>query len=128
MKLHVKISLATDADEEFLGPGVIQLLEGIERTGSIQQAARAMSLSYVKALRILNRMERGLDRTLLIRHKGGAARGSTALTPFARRMIREFAVLRRKVRHSADAAFAVFLRKSSGAGGRISRNLSAGNP
>lgn len=114
MRLHVKIALATDADEEFLGPGVIQLLEGIERTGSIQQAARAMSLSYVKALRILNRMERGLGRTLLLRHKGGAARGNTALTPFARRLMRDFTALRRKVRHSADAAFAVFLGKNAG--------------
>ncbi|HOU22105.1 MAG TPA: LysR family transcriptional regulator [Kiritimatiellia bacterium] len=114
MKLHVKVALATDADEDYLGPGVIQLLEGIERTGSIQQAARAMALSYVKALRILNRMERGLGRTLLLRHKGGAARGSTALTPFARRLMREYAALCGKVRRSADAAFAVFLGKIAG--------------
>lgn len=112
MKLHVKIALATDTDEEFLGPGVIQLLEGIDRTGSIQQAAREMSLSYVKALRILNRMEKGLDQILLIRHKGGAARGSTTLTPSARRVLREFATLRRKVKHAADAAFAVFQKKN----------------
>ena len=115
MKLHVKIALASDADEEFLGPGVCQLLEGIARTGSIQQAARAMALSYVKALRILNRMERGVGRRLLVRHKGGAAHGSTALTPYALGLLREFAVLRRKVERSAAAAFGVFAGKCAAA-------------
>ncbi len=108
MKLHVKIALANDADEEFMGPGVCQLLAGIARTGSMRQAARDMDLSYVKALRILNRMERELNRPLLVRSKGGATRGSTELTPDARRLLRSFAALRRKVERTAAVAFGRF--------------------
>ena len=108
MKLHVKMALAGDADEEFCGAGVLQLLEGIGREGSIQGAAQAMGLSYVKALKILNRLEGALGETLLIRHKGGAARGSTELTPFARRFMKDFAALRGRVRKAADAAFSPF--------------------
>lgn len=115
MKLHVAIALATDADEEFLRPGAIQLLESIERTGSIQQAARALSVSYVKALDVLNRMERGLGQSLLIRRKGGAARGGATLTLHALGLMREFAVLRRKVDRSAAAAFGVFAGKCGAA-------------
>ncbi|MGD9612589.1 MAG: winged helix-turn-helix domain-containing protein [Kiritimatiellia bacterium] len=114
MKLHVKLALANAADEEFCGSGLLQLLEGIGRHGSIQQAARDMDLSYVKALKILNRLERELGETLLVRHKGGAARGHTELTPFARRFMGDFAALRRKVRRSADAAFKGFQMRYEG--------------
>ena len=111
MNLHVKLALANAADEEFCGSGLLQLLEGIAAHGSIQQAARDMDLSYVKALKILNRLERELGETLLVRHKGGAARGHTELTPFARRFVRDFADLRRKVRRSADAVYREFQKQ-----------------
>lgn len=110
MKLHVKLTLANAADEEFFGIGLLHLLQGIGRNGSIHQAARAMGLSYVKALKILNRLERELGATLLIRRKGGAARGSTELTPVARRFMRDFAKMRAAVQRAADAAFAEFRR------------------
>ena len=111
MKLHVKIALASETDEEFCGFGLLRLLEGIGAHGSIQQAARDMDLSYVKALKILNRLEREMGETLLARHRGGAARGHSELTPFARRFIRDFAGLRRTVGRSAAAAFKGFQKK-----------------
>ena len=114
MNLHVKVALASEADEEFCGYGLLQLLEGIGRHGSIQQAARDMDLSYVKALKILNRLEKELGETLLARHKGGAARGSTELTPFARRFMCDFAGLRQQVRKAADAAFKGFQKRYEG--------------
>ena len=111
MKLHVKLALANAADEEFCGSGLLQLLAGIAAHGSIQRAARDMDLSYVKALKILNRLERELGETLLVRHKGGAARGHTELTPFARRFMRDFAALRQQVRGAADAAYQGFQKR-----------------
>lgn len=110
MRLHLKLALANERDEEFCGGGLLQLLEGIGRHGSIHQAARDMALSYVKALKILNRLERGLGETLLVRHKGGAARGSTELTPFARQFVRDFAGLRAAVQQAADRRFTGFRR------------------
>jgi molybdate transport system regulatory protein len=114
MKLHVKLALANRRDEEFCGAGLLQLLEGIRRHGSIQQAARDMDLSYVKALKILNRLEKELGATLLVRHKGGAVRGSTELTACARGFICDFAGLRRQVRKAADAAFKGFQKRYAG--------------
>jgi len=109
MKLHLKVAVASDSDEEFFGVGLLQLLEGIERKGSIQQAARDMELSYVKALKILNRLERELGETLLIRQKGGASRGSTKLTPFAHRFTADYAQLREGLLQAGDRAFTKFL-------------------
>jgi molybdate transport system regulatory protein len=114
MKVHAKLALANDADEEFCGAGVLQLLEGIARRGSIQGAAQDMALSYVKALKILNRLERELGETLLVRHKGGAARGSTELTPLARRFARDFAKARGRAQRAAESAFAKVCRKYGG--------------
>lgn len=111
MKLHVKLALANEENEEFMGVGLLQLLDGIERHGSIQQAAREMDLSYVKALRILNRLERELGQTLLLRHKGGASRGRSELTPFARRFVRDFVAFRETVRRAADRSFQGLKRK-----------------
>jgi len=111
MKVHVKLALANGQDEEFCGAGVLQLLEGIGEHGSIHRAAQEMGLSYVKALKILNRVEKELGQTLLERHKGGAERGRTELTPFARRFMRDFTRLRGRVRRAADAAFAGFRGK-----------------
>ncbi len=111
MKLHLKIALANDGDEEFFGVGLLQLLEGIERHGSIQQAARDMELSYVKALKILNRVERELGEPLLIRQKGGASRGKSELTPFARKFAADFAKLRQGLLRAGDRAFVGFSEK-----------------
>jgi len=126
MNVHVKVALANGRGEEFCGAGVLELLEGIGRAGSIQGAAQEMGLSYVKALRILNRVERELGATLLVRHKGGAERGRTELTPLARRFMRDFAGLRRTVRTAADQAFKPFLRRYGGpaAGAKTTRRTS----
>ena len=83
MKLHVKMALASEAGEEFCGAGLLQLLEGIGRHGSIQRAAQDMELSYVKALKILNRLEGALgesaaesDRPLLVEADEGTSYGT----------------------------------------------------
>lgn len=111
MKLQVKVSLADAQDEEFCGPGLLQLLDGIRRTGSIHQAAKAMNLSYVKALKILKRLEEAMGESVLIRHKGGAERGSSTLTPFARTFMRDFGALRRNIQRDARRSSRSFIKQ-----------------
>ncbi len=111
MIVQVKVLLADRREQEFCGPGLLQLLEGVGRTGSIQQAAGEMKLSYVKALKILNRLEEALGQPLLIRKKGGAERGHSTLTPFARRFMRDFAALRRDIQRDARRSARSFVRQ-----------------
>ncbi len=111
MKVQVKVVLADEQDEEFCGPGVLQLLDGIRRTGSIHQAARAMNLSYVKALKILNRLETAMGAPVLIRHRGGAARGSSTLTPLARKFMRDFQALRKTIQRDAQRSSTRFVKQ-----------------
>ena len=46
LKLHIRILLE---DEIAFGPGKADLLEAIQRTGSISQAAKSMNMSYRRA-------------------------------------------------------------------------------
>ena len=114
MKLHVRIMLANERGEEFMGAGLLQLLDGIERRRSIAQAARVMSLSYVKALRILTRLERRLGRKLVLRQKGGAAHGGAELTPAGRRFARDFKRLHDGIARLAQRRFEPFRKKHGG--------------
>lgn len=82
IRLHLKLSLTDGRHRVFFGPGVMELLQDIRETGSIQQAARKMGLSYVKALKILRQTEEGFGRPFLLRRKGGNERGKSVLTPF----------------------------------------------
>jgi molybdate transport system regulatory protein len=45
--------------ERFFGPGPVELLELIEDTGSISQAARQMQMSYKKAWEIIGSLDSG---------------------------------------------------------------------
>ena len=90
--LHLKLSLVREGErKEFFGPGVQELLGRIRDTGSIQQAARGMGLSYVKALKILRQTEEGVGRAFLVRRKGGNDRGRSELTPFGERFLARYA-------------------------------------
>lgn len=73
-----------------MGIGLVWLLRRIGKFKSIHRAAADMELSYVKALKILNCLEENLGRKVVIRTRGGMARGGAELTPFAERYIEEY--------------------------------------
>ncbi|HMP88666.1 MAG TPA: LysR family transcriptional regulator [Kiritimatiellia bacterium] len=111
MRVQLKVVLADRRHNEFCGPGLIQLLKGIRRRGSIQQAAKEMRLSYVKALKILSRLEKALGQPVLIRHKGGATRGNSTLTPYALRFMRDFTSLTNDIQRTVTASSRGFIKK-----------------
>ena len=49
MELNTKIYLLDDNGNKFMGIGVLWLLEAIEESSSLRQAAQKMELSYSKA-------------------------------------------------------------------------------
>ena len=54
---HIKVELR--AEDKFFGPGVCELLELIEQTGSLQSACTEMGLSYSKGSSIDGLVEPG---------------------------------------------------------------------
>jgi molybdate transport system regulatory protein len=67
-----------------------------------------MSLSYVKALNILNRLEDHLGQRMLVRKRGGNERGGASLTPYAQFYIRSFKGLEKKINSFAQNEFHKF--------------------
>jgi len=111
MDIRLKVNIVNDRGEPFMGPGPLQLLEEIRRHKSANSAAREMRLSYVKALKMLNRLERNVGRQLFIRKRGGNQRGGTELTSYAERYVEEYGRLQERLRRNAEREFEAFARR-----------------
>lgn len=107
MKIHFKLSVLDDQGLPFMGRGPVQLLQGIERLGSINRAAKEMNMSYVKAWKIIKRMEAGLDGKVLITKIGGKDHGGAELTPLASKFIDLFMAYEAEVASFAQEQFTV---------------------
>jgi molybdate transport system regulatory protein len=81
MRLIYKIWL--DNTGMAFGEGAYLLLKGIERTGSLLQAATSLEMAYTQARRIIASCERHLGFPLISRKTGGVSGGGSHLTPEA---------------------------------------------
>jgi molybdate transport system regulatory protein len=91
--------------ERFFGPGPAELLEGIDKTGSINQAAKKMGMSYKKAWEMIIRLNSQSGKPLVIQHAGGEKGGGSEITAEARKLIQFHHQLRKK--------FETFLEKET---------------
>jgi molybdate transport system regulatory protein len=87
----------------FFGPGPVQLLELIEQTGSISQAAKKMEMSYKKAWDIVNNLNTTSDTPLVITATGGEKGGGSSISPEARILIDWYKQLRQKFNRFLEA-------------------------
>lgn len=67
-------------DGAMLGPGKVDLLDGIRRTGSIAAAGRAMAMSYKRAWLLVEEMNRAFREPLVDASRGGPQGGGARLT------------------------------------------------
>jgi len=70
-----------------LGPGKTDLLQAIDRTGSISAAARAMGMSYKRAWQLVDEMNRHLNKPVVVAAFGGSHGGGAHLTPFGQEVL-----------------------------------------
>jgi molybdate transport system regulatory protein len=63
-----------------LGPGKAELLALIGQTGSINQAARRMGMSYMRAWSLVRTMNRCFKKPLILVARGGEGGGGATLT------------------------------------------------
>ncbi len=71
----------------FLGGYRIDLLEAIERTGTLTQAAKAIGLSYKAAWDAVDAMNNLAEKPLVARAVGGRSGGRSTLTEHGRRAV-----------------------------------------
>lgn len=107
--LSLKISLQNASGESFMGIGLVWLLQRIDTFRSIRRAAEDMGMSYMKALKIINRLEKNLQEKLLVRTIGGKEQGGSELTGFAREFLAAYTRFTDSVQTHAEEQFRFFI-------------------
>ena len=90
--LRIKLQLACGEEWAF-GPGKADLLEAIDRGGSISAAGRAMGMSYRRAWLLVDTMNRCWTAPLVDATPGGGGDKGARLTPRGRTMLAAYRTL-----------------------------------
>jgi molybdate transport system regulatory protein len=93
--------------ESAMGPGKADLLEAIQRTGSISAAARDMGMSYRRAWDLVDTMNRCFVQPLVVTATGGNHGGGAQVTDFGFDVLRRYRELVDKANTSVIAEVAV---------------------
>ena len=93
-------------DDIAVGPGKVDLLEAIGKTGSITAAARSLGMSYRRAWLLVDTMNQCFRNAVVEAEAGGVRGGGTRLTATGERVVQ----LYRRVEAQAQAAAATELK------------------
>ncbi len=87
LKLQIRILLEQNIA---FGPGKADLLEAIERTGSISQAAKYMNMSYRRAWQLVDTMNQCFETALVETQTGGTHGGGAAVTALGQKVLQNY--------------------------------------
>jgi molybdate transport system regulatory protein len=91
IRLHIHIG-----DSHSLGPGKAELLEAIDRGGSISAAARELGMAYRHAWELVDDLNACFTPGVVETASGGRRGGGARLTPFGRELVRRFRTMEAK--------------------------------
>jgi len=74
---HLRVTLS---DTFYVGPGRADLLDGIDKTGSIAEAAKGMGMSYKRAWSLVQALNDGFGAPLVETQRGGSGQGANLTT------------------------------------------------
>jgi molybdate transport system regulatory protein len=100
--LKVKTQVFCDA-EIALGPGKADILEAIDRTGSISAAGREIGMSYRRTWLLVDTMNRCWREPLIAASPGGGARSGARLTDCGRAVLDAFRGLENRLMTAAQS-------------------------
>ncbi len=97
LKLTGRIWLETE-EGPVLGAGRVELLERIQQSGSLRQAALQMKMSYRQAWQLIDHMNTHLDTPVVVLHRGGKGGGKAEVTEKGQKAIEQFHLFYKKFR------------------------------
>jgi molybdate transport system regulatory protein len=92
-------------DEIVLGPGKADLLDAVQRTRSLKDAAERLGMSYMRAWKLVGTMNRAFREPLVRTERGGARHGSAALTPTGVAVLRLYREMEAASRRASAASW-----------------------
>jgi molybdate transport system regulatory protein len=102
---RVKIWLEAGGHYAF-GLGITEILQAVDRSGSIKRAAGELGLSYRHVWGRIKEAERALGRQLVVTRVGGRGPQRSSLTPEARRLVDDFLAVRGRMMRLVQQEFA----------------------
>lgn len=110
---HVQIRLILPDGKSF-GPGKAELLDHIDRLGSISAAGRAMKMSYKRAWSLVEEMNAGFVTPLVMAERGGSDRGGARVTDLGRAVLASYNRLIGAVQGTGELEFVAERLKPAG--------------
>ena len=104
LKLRYKIWLEKNEEKAF-GDGPLDILQRVEKTGSLRQAAAEINMSYSQAWNLMKDLEKRLGFNLLRRKVGGESGGGSQLTKQAREMMMKFEIFHEEADQSLNLLY-----------------------
>ena len=92
-----------------IGPGKADLLEAIERRGSISAAARDMGMSYKRAWDLVDTMNHAFREPLVVTATGGSHGGGAQISSFGLDILHRYRDMQVKARTAITADLDSFL-------------------
>lgn len=84
-----------------IGPGKIDLIDAVNRTGSIAAAGRSMGMSYRRAWLLVSAVNQMFDEPVVASHAGGREGGGAEVTDFGRRLVEAYRRVEQRTRDRA---------------------------
>lgn len=91
-----------------LGPGKIDLLEAVGRTGSISAAGRDLGMSYRRAWLLVDAVNRLFKEPVVVASAGGAHGGGAELTDLGRALVAAYRRIEERTRQAIHEELAPF--------------------
>lgn len=104
VSLHPRLRVLR-GDEIAFGPGKAELLAAVAEAGTLAEAARQLSMSYMRAWKLLQTMNGSFCAPLAVASRGGAGRGRVELTETGRRVLALYQEMDAACRQASEPAW-----------------------
>jgi len=101
--LRPRLRIVAEDDTIVLGPGKADLLDAIDRAGSIRKAATELQMSYMRAWTLVRTMNAAFRSPLVEKERGGSAQGGAQLTARGRAVLKLYRRMEKEAAKSVDA-------------------------
>ncbi|MBL8534651.1 MAG: winged helix-turn-helix domain-containing protein, partial [Betaproteobacteria bacterium] len=93
-----------------MGPGKSELLQAIDRTGSISAAARDMGMSYRRAWLLVDTMNQSFKHPLVTTETGGQRGGGATVTEFGQDVLARYLAMEAKAALAVEKEMGEFVK------------------